>query len=340
LPTDGKFHPAVKKIFDARVKSIQEGKGIDWGTAEALAFATLIDEGNHVRISGQDVERGTFSHRHAHVWYQDKDGVYVPINAVANPSTNRNFIASNSHLSEYAVLGFELGYAQTNPNTLTIWEAQFGDFANGAQIMIDTFLVSGEAKWNVKNGLVVLLPHGYMGQGPEHSSGRVERFLQLADASDEYPTEDQPESAIMETTNMTVANCTTAANYFHLLRSQIRRPFRKPLVVMAPKKLLKYRGANSDIEDFAQGLRFKRVLGDVNKNIVAPEKVRRVILCSGQVFYDLWDAQQAQGHHDVAIVRVEQMSPFPFRSVNEETMKYKNAEIIWAQEEPKNAGGW
>lgn len=340
MPADEKFHPAVKKIFDNRVKAITEGKSIDWGTAEALAFATLIDEGNHVRISGQDVERGTFSHRHAHVWYQDKDGVYVPINAVAKHDTNRNFIASNSHLSEYAVLGFELGYAQTNPNTLTIWEAQFGDFANGAQIMIDTFLVSGEAKWNVKNGLVVLLPHGYDGQGPEHSSGRVERFLQLCDASDEFPTESETDGSIMEQTNMTVANCTTAANYFHLLRRQIRRPFRKPLVVMAPKKLLKYRGANSDIEDFAEGLRFKTVLADTNKSLVAPERVRRVILCSGQVYYDLENARQAQGHNDVAIVRVEQMSPFPFRSVNEETMKYKNAEIMWAQEEPKNAGGW
>lgn len=206
--------------------------------------------------------------------------------------------------------------------------------------MIDTFLVSGEAKWNVKNGLVVLLPHGYDGQGPEHSSGRVERFLQLCDASDEFPGEDMPERAIMESTNITVANCTTAAQYFHLLRSQIRRPFRKPLVVMAPKKLLKYRGANSDIEDFDVGLRFKRALGDTNKSLVAPEKVRRVILCSGQVYYDLENARQAQGHHDVAIVRVEQMSPFPFRSVDAETAKYKNAEIMWAQEEPKNAGGW
>lgn len=293
MPTEEKFHPAVKKIFDARVKAISEGKGIDWGTAEALAFATLIDEGNHVRISGQDVERGTFSHRHAHVWYQDKDGVYVPINAVAKPDTNRDFIASNSHLSEYAVLGFELGYAQTNPNTLTIWEAQFGDFANGAQIMIDTFLVSGEAKWNVNNGLVVLLPHGYDGQGPEHSSARVERFLQLCDSSDEYPAEEMTDSRIMETTNITVANCTTAANYFHLLRTQIRRSFRKPLVVMAPKKLLKFRGANSDIEDFAQGLRFKPVIEDVNKNLVSHNQVRRVILCSGQVYYDLESTRQA-----------------------------------------------
>jgi len=186
LPTDSKFHPQIVKIFQARLKSIQEGKNIDWGTGEALAFATLINEGYHVRLSGQDVERGTFSHRHAHVFYQDRDGCYAPINAVANNGSDgvRNFIASNSHLSEYSVLGFEYGYAITNPNTLCMWEAQFGDFANGAQIIMDQFIGSGEQKWNVKNGLVQLLPHGYDGNGPEHSSCRIERYLQLTDASD------------------------------------------------------------------------------------------------------------------------------------------------------------
>lgn len=194
LPPEGNFHPKIAKIFVERQKSINEGVGIDWGTAESLAFATLINEGNHVRISGQDVERGTFSHRHAHVFHQDRDGCYVPINAVSPDNSVRNFIASNSHLSEYAVLGFEQGYAQSDPNTLCLWEAQFGDFANGAQIMIDQFITSGESKWNVKSGLVMLLPHGYDGAGPEHSSSRIERFLQLSDANDEPPAEDMPES--------------------------------------------------------------------------------------------------------------------------------------------------
>jgi len=197
-----------------------------------------------VRLSGQDVERGTFSHRHAHVFYQDRDGCYVPINSVVpGGSEVRNFIASCSHLSEYAVLGFEYGYAQTNPNTLCLWEAQFGDFANGAQIMIDTMVTSGETKWNVQHGLVLLLPHGYDGNGPEHSSARIERFLALSDAHDEPPKEGMRERDIIARCNIVVANCTTAANYFHLLRAQMRRPFRKPLVVISPKKMLKYRPA-------------------------------------------------------------------------------------------------
>lgn len=190
LPPEAPVHPKIAKIFVERNKAINEGKNIDWGTAESLAFATLIDEGNHVRLSGQDVERGTFSHRHAHVFYQDRDGFYVPINAIAKENSQRTFIASNSHLSEYAVLGFEQGYAQCDPSTLVLWEAQFGDFANGAQIMIDQFITSGESKWNVKSGLVMLLPHGYDGAGPEHSSSRIERFLQLNDADDQYPADD------------------------------------------------------------------------------------------------------------------------------------------------------
>ena len=196
LPPQGNFHPQIVKIFKARQEAMNSGTGIDWGTAEALAFASLIDEGNHVRISGQDVERGTFSHRHAHVHYQDRDGHYVPINALAEENSSRNFIASNSHLSEYACLGFEFGYAQADPSTLVLWEAQFGDFANGAQIMIDQFVTSAESKWNVKSGLVMLLPHGYDGAGPEHSSSRIERFLQLNDADDQYPADDRPDSKI------------------------------------------------------------------------------------------------------------------------------------------------
>jgi len=252
----------------------------------------------------------------------------------------RNFIASCSHLSEYAVLGFEYGYAQTNPNTLCLWEAQFGDFANGAQTMIDTMVTSGETKWNVQHGLVMLLPHGYDGNGPEHSSSRVERFLQLSDASDVPPTEDEPERDIMSGTNMTVANCSTAAQYFHLLRAQMRRPFRKPLVVVSPKKLLKFRSAMSEFEDFKAGLRFKRALDDVNPNLVADDKVRKVVYCTGQVYYDIEAARAKRGINDIAIVRVEQLAPFPFRSLRPMAQKYKNATQCWAQEEPKNAGCW
>jgi len=264
LPEDSKFHRLVSKIFDARYNSIKTGKDIDWGTAEALAFATIIQDGYCVRISGQDVERGTFSHRHAHVFYQDQNGYYIPIDNVVPQGNIRRFIASNSHLSEFAVLGYELGYAQAHPNSLCLWEAQFGDFANGAQVIIDQFISSGEAKWNVKNGLVMLLPHGYDGAGPEHSSSRVERFLQLCDQDEELP--EDPETydrqGILERINMEVVFPSTAANYFHLLRTHMRMPFRKPLIVVSPKKLLRLRGACSSAEDFVEGTRFKPVIED------------------------------------------------------------------------------
>ena len=269
MPDGKKFHNSVAKVFKAREKSIETGKEIDWGTAEALAFATLIKEGNHVRISGQDVERGTFSHRHAHVFYQDEDGCYVPINSLASANdTTRTFIASNSHLSEYAVLGFEFGYAQTSPDTLVLWEAQFGDFANGAQIMIDQFIASAEQKWNVKNGLVMLLPHGYDGAGPEHSSSRIERYLQLCDADDMPPKEGVDEHMISQKMNMAVCYPSTAANYFHLLRRQIRRPFRKPLIVAESKKLMKFRPAMSSMEEFGEGLRFQKVIHETSTDLV------------------------------------------------------------------------
>ena len=313
LPPEANFHPKIKKIFVDRLKAINEGRGIDWGTAEALAFASLIDEGNHVRLSGQDVERGTFSHRHAHVFYQDKDGAYVPINAIAKENSVRSFIASNSHLSEYAVLGFEQGYAQSDPNTLCLWEAQFGDFANGAQIMIDQFVTSGESKWNVKSGLVMLLPHGYDGAGPEHSSCRIERFLALSDAADQYPDENFSQGNIAERMNFAMVQCTTAAQFFHVIRRQIRRPFRKPLIVAVSKKLLKYRGAESSLEDFEVGLRFRHVIEDQNPNRVADSQVRKVLLCSGQIYYDLAAEREKRGANDVAIVRVENLAPFPFR---------------------------
>ena len=325
LPPQGNFHPQIAKIFKARNEAINSGVGIDWGTAEALAFATLIDEGNHVRISGQDVERGTFSHRHAHVHHQDRDGHYVPINELAQENCSRTFIASNSHLSEYACLGFEFGYGQTDPSTLVLWEAQFGDFANGAQIMIDQFVTSAESKWNVKSGLVMLLPHGYDGAGPEHSSSRIERFLQLNDADDQYPTDEMTDAAITEHMNFALCYCSTAAQYFHLLRRQIRRNFRKPLVVPVSKKLLKFRGANSTIDDFETGLRFKRVLEDPATNLVPDNQIRKVVYCSGQIYYDLEAERTKLGVTDVAIVRVEQLAPFPFRSIEPSLTRYANA---------------
>lgn len=295
-----------------------------------------------MRVSGQDVERGTFSHRHAHVFYQDRDGSYIPLNNVVPQGSIRSFIASNSHLSEFAVLGYELGYAQANPNSLGIWEAQFGDFANGAQVIIDQFFCSGEAKWNVKNGLVMLLPHGFDGNGPEHSSCRMERFLQLTDQDCAVPAnaESYSRADVLKGTNMQVVNCSTAANYFHLLRAQMRLPFRKPLVVAAPKKLLRYKGACSTIEEFTEGSQFLPVIGDKNPKALKPSQIKKVVLCSGQVYYDLEATRAKEGRNDVAIVRLESLCPFPFKEVIAELKQYSNASVCWAQEEPKNAGGW
>jgi len=281
LPKSGKWHRQIEKIFEARLESIVQGKGIDWGTAEALAFATLIHQDYHVRISGQDVERGTFSHRHAVVHDQDNDNEYVPISAICPKDGFRTFIACNSHLSEFAVLGYEYGYAQANPNTLTIWEAQFGDFANGAQTIVDQFISSGEQKWGVKNALVMLLPHGYDGNGPEHSSSRVERYLQMCDDNEKYPNDIQEQIAKTRKASMIVLNCSTAANYFHALRRQMVRNYRKPLVVVAPKKLLKLREACSDISEFEEGTRFTKVYSDSWSERVADNKVRRLVFCSG-----------------------------------------------------------
>jgi len=306
-----------------------------------MAFATLIKDGFSVRLSGQDVERGTFSHRHAHVFYQDRDGYYNPVNHVMNDGKTRRFIAANSHLSEFAVMGYELGYSQTHPNTLSLWEAQFGDFANGAQVMIDQFLVAGEAKWNVKNGLVVLLPHGYDGNGPEHSSARTERFLLLCNQDEDVPYEGKYEyKQALKDINMQVVHPSTAANYFHLLRTHMRMPFRKPMVVIAPKKLLRFKGATSNIEDFGPDTKFDPLISDEYEKLQAPEKVRKVIFCSGQVYFDLHEEREKKGITDVAIHRVESLCPFPFKSIIGELSKYKNAKITWAQEEPKNAGSW
>jgi len=239
------------------------------------------------------------------------------------------------------VCGYELGYSQTHPNSLVLWEAQFGDFANGAQVIVDQFLSSGEAKWNVKNGLVMLLPHGFDGNGPEHSSSRLERFLLMCNQDDEVPKGGKYDyDDVLEDVNMQVVHPSTAANYFHLLRTQMRAPFRKPLIVVSPKKLLRFRGATSKIEDFGEGTKFQPTIADTNANLVANDKVRRVILCSGQVYFDLESEREKSGHNDVAIVRVERLCPFPFKNLIGTFEQYPNASVTWAQEEPKNAGSY
>jgi 2-oxoglutarate dehydrogenase E1 component len=285
---------------------------------ELLAYATLLKEGFRVRISGQDVERGTFSHRHAVLTLEDSEEEYIPL-AQLNSDTAK-FEIYNSHLSEYGVLGFEYGYALANPMVLTIWEAQFGDFVNGAQIVIDQFITSAETKWQRSNGLVMLLPHGFEGQGPEHSSARIERFMEAC-ADD----------------NIQVANCTTPANLFHILRRQLKRDFRKPLVVFTPKSLLRSPKCVSSLDEFTKG-KFQEVIDDA---FVKAADVKRVLFCSGKVYYDLLDKQQTDKRNDVAIVRLEQLYPLPLTQLEEIKSKYKNAsELIWVQEEPENMGAW
>ncbi|HWV02508.1 MAG TPA: 2-oxoglutarate dehydrogenase E1 component, partial [Devosia sp.] len=311
-------HKTLGRVLDAKREMFKSGEGFDWATGEALAFGSLLSEGYGVRLSGQDSGRGTFSQRHA-VWVDQTDEhKYVPLSTVEHG----RFEVLDSPLSEYGVLGFEYGYALADPKTLVMWEAQFGDFANGAQIMIDQFIASGEAKWLRANGLVMLLPHGYEGQGPEHSSARLERYLQLC-AQD----------------NMQVANCTTPANYFHLLRRQMHRGFRKPLVVMTPKSLLRHKMAVSKATDFLGDSHFRRLLSD--PSAPADKETKRLVLCSGKVTYDLIEARDAAGDTETQIVRVEQLYPFPGEPLTARLKKLPNLEdVVWAQEEPKNNGGW
>lgn len=343
IPDDFDAHRMIRKIYDARLESINSGKGIDWGTAEALAFGTLIDEDFRVRISGQDVERGTFSHRHAVVHSQTRDEEYIPLSKY-NEGRTRKFIASNSHLSENAVLGFEYGYSIVNPNTLTIWEAQFGDFYNGAQAVVDQFISSGEAKWDVASGLVMLLPHGYDGAGPEHSSGRVERFLEMCnDDPDDIPEFKKDYfNENLKRYNWQIVNSSTSANYFHLLRRQMHRDYRKPLIVMAPKKLLKHKGASSDLVEFDKGLKFKRTIEERNKELIKdPKKVKKIVFCTGQVYYDLAKERDTQNKDDTVIITVEQLFPLPYDHLKKHLESYPNAnDIVWCQEEPKNYGAY
>jgi 2-oxoglutarate dehydrogenase E1 component len=320
VPEGFRLNPKIARQLEAKRAAIEAGEGIDWATAEALAIGSLCAEGTHVRMSGQDSGRGTFSQRHAVLVDQETEERYVPINHVS-PS-QAPFEIIDSPLSEAAVVGFEYGYSLADPSSLVLWEAQFGDFANGAQVIIDQFLSSGEAKWLRMSGLVMLLPHGYEGQGPEHSSARIERYLQLC-------AED----------NIQVCNLTSAANYFHALRRQIHRNFRKPLVIFTPKSLLRAKEVMSRLDEIASGTSFHRVIGETEA-IAADDQVRRVVLSTGKVYFDLAKARANSGDKRVALVRLEQLYPFPFSALAKVLQRYRNAEIVWCQEEPQNMGAW
>jgi len=320
VPEGFNLNRKLARQLEAKRKAVEAGQGIDWATAEALAFGTLCLEGTFVRLSGQDSGRGTFSQRHAVLVDQENEDKYVPIANIR--SGQAQFEVVDSPLSEAAVLGFEYGYSLAEPHALILWEAQFGDFANGAQVILDQFLSSGESKWLRMSGLVLLPPHGYEGQGPEHSSARLERFLQLCGED-----------------NLQVCNLTTAANYFHALRRQVHRNFRKPLVIMTPKSLLRAPEVASGFADMAPGSSFHRVFEEVDK-IAPDDEVRRVVLCSGKVYYDLLKARRERRQDRVAILRVEQLYPFPFNALGKAVQRYRNAEFVWCQEEPENMGAW
>jgi len=316
-------------------------RGFDWGTAEQLAFGTLIREGIHVRLSGQDVERGTFSHRHAVLHEQlncnsQNRPQYIPLTNLEGAKAE--FIVSNSNLSEFGVTGFDLGYSLESPDSLVLWEAQFGDFANGAQVIFDQFLSSGEAKWKRQCGMVVLLPHGYEGAGSEHSSCRVERWLQMCDDDpDVIPEYDG--DALVQKTNWQFLNCSTPANYFHALRSQVKRNFRKPMIIATPKSLLKLRNCVSVKGDFMEGSKFLRVIPAADPTCDI-DNVKRHIFCSGKVYYDLLSELKRRDEKNIVISRLEQIAPFPFDSVLKEMKRFPNAELMWVQEEPKNMGAF
>ena len=329
IPNSVDVHKTLKRVIDGRREAVASGENIDWATAESLAFASLVDEGFNIRLSGQDSVRGTFSQRHSGITDQTTEERYFPLNNLREGQGH--FEVIDSALSEEAVLGFEYGYSLADPNTLTLWEGQFGDFVNGAQVVIDQFISSGERKWLRMSGLTMLLPHGYEGQGPEHSSARLERFLQQCAEN-----------------NMQVANCTTPANYYHILRRQLHRDFRKPLILMTPKSLLRHKKAVSTIADMAEGSSFHRVLRDdaelrpsvAGVSLKSDKDIRKVIVCSGKVYYDLLDAREKAGINDIYILRLEQFYPWPIKSISTELARFPNADLVWCQEEPKNMGGW
>ncbi|MGC2775710.1 MAG: 2-oxoglutarate dehydrogenase E1 component, partial [Bradyrhizobium sp.] len=328
VPDGFRPHRTILRFLENRAKAIDSGIGLDWATGEALAFCTLLLEGHKVRLSGQDSERGTFSQRHSVLIDQEDESRYTPFNHLT--PEQGHFEVINSLLSEEAVLGFEYGYSLAEPTALTLWEAQFGDFANGAQVLFDQFISSGERKWLRMSGLVCLLPHGYEGQGPEHSSARLERYLQMC-------AED----------NMQVVYPTTPANYFHVLRRQLHREIRKPLIVMTPKSLLRHKRAVSRLDELAKDTTFHRILyddaqmqADDKTKLVPDDKIRRIVLCSGKVYYDLYDEREKRGLNDVYLMRVEQLYPVPLKALVAELSRFKDAEVVWCQEEPRNMGAW
>jgi len=329
IPKKFNAHPTIRKIFENKKKMFLTGKEFDWSTAEQLAFGTLLDEGYPVRLCGQDSGRGTFSQRHSVLRDQIDNTYYTPLNNISDKQKRYEVI--DSLLSEMAVLGFEYGYALSEPTTLVVWEAQFGDFVNGAQIIIDQFITSAERKWARANGLVMLLPHGYEGQGPEHSSARLERFLQLCAQE-----------------NIQVINCTTPANYFHALRRQIHRGFRKPLIIMSPKSLLRNKKCISNVEDFTKKNSFHRILCDhaeiKNYNLIklaSDKNIKKVIICSGKIYFDILEAREKLKNKEIYLIRVEQLYPFPVKSLSKELKRFKkNAKFFWCQEEPQNMGAW
>lgn len=328
VPDGFRVHRTVQRFLDNRAKAIENGVGLDWATGEALAFCTLMQEGHHVRLSGQDSERGTFSQRHSVLFDQEDESRYTPFNHLGGDQGHYEVL--NSMLSEEAVLGFEYGYSLAEPKALTIWEAQFGDFANGAQVLFDQFISSGERKWLRMSGLVCMLPHGYEGQGPEHSSARLERFLQMC-------AED----------NMQVVYPTTPANFFHVLRRQLKREIRKPLILMTPKSLLRHKRATSMLAQLGAETSFHRILQDDAAvlpeepiKLVADDKMRRVVLCSGKVYYDLYEEREKRGIDDIYLLRIEQLYPVPLKTLVQELSRFKSAEVVWCQEEPRNMGAW
>jgi 2-oxoglutarate dehydrogenase E1 component len=321
VPEGFNVNPKIAKQLDLKRNMVATGEGFDWATAEALAFGSLVSEGTHVRLSGQDCGRGTFSQRHSVLYDQRDEQRYIPLNGIS--STQASYEVHDSPLSEAAVMGFDYGFSLAEPQALVCWEGQFGDFANTAQVFFDQFISSAESKWLRMSGFTLLLPHGYEGQGPEHSSARLERFLQMC-------AED----------NMQVANCSTPANYFHILRRQVRRNFRKPLILMTPKSLLRHKLCVSKLSDMAEGTSFQRVIPETATNLADDKKIRRVVMCSGKVYYDLLAARDERKLTDVAIVRLEQFYPFPDKALAKELGRYAKAEIVWCQEEPQNMGAW
>ena len=340
-PEDFTLHGGLKRVLKGRGEMLANGEA-DWAMGEAFAMGSLLKEGIHVRLSGQDVERGTFSHRHHVLHDQNKDSVTnTPLNNLYPDQADYN--VCNSSLSEYGVLGFELGYSMTNPNSLVMWEAQFGDFSNTAQCIIDQFVSSGQSKWVRQSGLTIMLPHGHEGMGPEHSSARPERFLQMSnDEPDYFPPENSNfEMQQIHEINWFVCNCTTPANLFHVLRRQVHLPVRKPLILLTPKSLLRHPDARSPLSEMAEGTKFQRVIPDESDAAADAEHVKKLIFCTGKVYYDLYkERSKKELASSIAITRVEQLTPFPFDLIKAEIEKYPKAQVQWVQEEHKNMGYW